>query len=159
MKIKPQIAILLALIIFAAGITITSMTGLWTTVSTKTPNKLEDVEFAGAYDPNDIRGSYTFFEISELYKIPLAELSEAFGVDVAKAKEFKCKDLETIYADAEFEIGTASVKMFTAFYLGLPYEASEETYLTDTAAEILVAKGNMKQEQIIYLESHTVATP
>jgi glutamate mutase epsilon subunit len=159
MKIKPQIAILLALIIFAAGITITSMTGLWTTISTKTPDKLEDVEFAGAYDPNDIRGSYTFFEISELYKIPLAELSEAFGVELAKAKEFKCKDLETIYADAEFEIGTASVKMFAAYYLGLPYEPSEEVYLTEIAAQILVDKGNMTQEQLDYLESHTIPAP
>ena len=159
MKIKPQIAILLALIIFAAGITVTSMTGLWTTISTKTPDKLEDVEFDGAYDPNDIRGSYTFFEISELYRIPLAELTEAFGVDLAKAKEFKCKDLETIYEDLEFEIGTASVKMFTAYYLGLPYDASEETYLTEVAVEILVEKGNMTQEQLDYLEAHTVVLP
>jgi len=159
MKIKPQIAILLALIIFAAGIMITSMTGLWTTISTKTPDKLEDIQYDGAYDPEDIRGSYTFFEISELYEIPLDELSEAFGVDVEKAKEFKCKDLETIYEDLEFEIGTASVKMFAAYYLGLPYEASEETYLTEVAVEILIEKGNITQEQLDYLESHTVPAP
>lgn len=159
MKIKPQIAILLALIIFAAGITITSMTGLWTTVSTKTPDKLKDVEFAGAYDPNDIRGSYTFFEISELYKIPLADLTEAFGVEIEKAKTFKCKDLETIYKGLEFEIGTASVKMFAAYYLGLPYEAKEDTYLTDVAAKILLENGKMTKEQLTYLEGHTIVVP
>lgn len=156
MKIKPQTAILVFLIIFAVGITFTSLTGYWTTVSTKTPEKLQDIQYSGAYDPNDIRGSFTFEEISRLYEIPLEELSSAFGVDINKAKEFKCKDLESIYGESEFEIGTASVKMFTAFYLGLPYEATEETYLTETAAKILMENGQMTKDQLDYLEDHTI---
>jgi hypothetical protein len=49
--------------------------------------------------------------------------------------------------------------MFTAYYLGLPYEASEETYLTEIAAKILVEKGKMTQEQLDYLKVHTIPAP
>ncbi|MPL99631.1 hypothetical protein SDC9_45849 [bioreactor metagenome] len=142
--------------IFVAGIIITSAAGVWSTESTKTPAKLKDTQYSEAYDPSDIRGSYTFSEISKLYSIPLEDLSAAFGVDEEKGSDFKCKDLESIYGASQYEIGTASVRMFTAYYLGLPYNPAEETYLPDAAAKILSDKGNMTQDQRDYLEKHAV---
>ena len=156
MKIKPQIAIGITLAIFVLGIISTSVTGLWTTTSTKTPDKLNEPAYSDSYDPADIRGSYTFFEISNLYSVPLEDLATAFGVDAAGATSFKSKDLESIYAESEYEIGTNSIKMFVAFYLGLPFDTAEETYLPNAAAMILTEKGNMTQEQRDYLKSHTI---
>lgn len=147
---------MLALAIFLAGIVITSAAGIWTTKSSKTPAKLQDAQYADTYDPADIRGSYTFSDISRLYRIPLEDLSAAFGVQDSQAPDFKCKDLESIYADSQYEVGTASVQMFTAYYLGLPYTPTEETYLTVTATEILAQKGSMTGEQQEYLDSHTI---
>ena len=48
------------------GIAITSVTGYWQTSSSKIPAKYQGGEFAGQYDPADIRGSYSFGEISEI---------------------------------------------------------------------------------------------
>lgn len=156
MKIKPQGAILIVLAIFISGIAITSAFGIWATTSSKIPAKLEDVQYSEEYDPADIRGSYTFSEISQLYNIPIDDLAAAFSIDKEKAPDFKCKDLESIYADSQYEIGTASVRMFAAYYRGLPYTPTEETYLPDTAVKIATEKGNMTSEQRDYLGSHTI---
>jgi hypothetical protein len=58
-------------------------------------------------------------------------------------------------------MGTASVRMFVAFYKGLPYtvSADEETYLLPEAAEVLKARGNLLPEQAAYLETHIVVEP
>ena len=158
MKVKPQAAIAVTLIVFVFGILITSAAGIWTTKMAKTPAKLRDAQFSGAYDPSDIRGSHTFSDISALYGIPLEDLAAAFGIDESAANTFKCKDLESIYGGSPNEIGTASVKMFAACYLGLPYDPTEETYLPQSAAQILTEKGAMSQAQRDYLQSHTVLT-
>lgn len=154
MRIKPQTAIALVLAIFVVGITGTSVLGVWTTESTKIPARLREAQFSGAYDPSDIRGSFTFPEISNLYQIPLEDLAAAFEIEPAQAEHFKCKDLETVYATSPYEIGTSSVRMFTAYYLGLPYLPTEETYLPDAAVKILTEKGNPTQEQRDYLKNH-----
>jgi len=156
MKIKPQTAIAIVLAIFILGIVITAAAGLWNTETSKEPAKLKEEQYAGEYDPADIRGSHTFSDISRLYGIPLGDLAAAFGISEEDAYDFKCKDLESIYVDSQYEIGTGSVRMFAAFYLGLPYDGAEETYLTEEAARILMEKGNMTGEQAGYLESHTV---
>lgn len=156
MKLKPQTAILIVLLLFTAGIAITSVTGLWNTKAEKEPAKLSAAEYAGSYDPSDIRGSYTFSQVSEFFQIPLEDLAAAFDVPQAQASGFKCKDLETIYGDSEYEIGTGSVRLFTAYYLGLPYTPSEETYVTDTAANLLEEAGNMTDEQRAFVHAHTI---
>jgi hypothetical protein len=62
-----------------------------------------------------------------------------------------------MYLDSGFEIGTASVRLFVAFYTGLPFDTAEqEIYLPQSAADILLAKGNLSPEQIAYLEQFTV---
>ena len=156
MKIKPQTAIVIVLLIFISGIIITSGTGIWNTKTAKTPSRLEEAQYSGKYDPSDIRGSYTFSDISRLYHIPLHDLSAAFGIMEEGASDFKCKDLESIYSDSQYEIGTGSVRMFAAYYLGLPYDPAEETFLTEPAAKILNEKGSMTKGQRDYLEGHTV---
>jgi hypothetical protein len=155
MKIKPQAAALLVLCIFIAGIAVTSALGLWRTTTSKIPAKLKDTQYAEAYDPADIRGSYTFSDISRLYGIPLEDLAAAFSVDPKAASQFQCKSLESIFGDSPYEIGTASVRMFAAYYLGLPYVPTEESYLPEAAAKILTEKGSMTPEQREDLNSHT----
>lgn len=155
MKIKPQITIIISICIVLTGIGFSYIFGLWTTQSNKVPKKLEHDENLNQYDPSDIRGSYTFSEISSLFNIPIEDLTAAFMVEEDAAAEFKCKDLELIFTDTPNEIGTGSVRMFAAFYLGLPYELTEDTYLTDSAVQILKQKSNITPEQLSYLETHT----
>ncbi len=159
MKIKPQTTIIIAASIVIAGIAITSVTGLWATQSTKIPQKLKEEQYSGQYDPSDIRGSYTFLDISNIFDIPLADLSGAFIVDENKAAAFQCKDLEVIFSQTTNEIGTESVRMFVAFYKGLPYELTSDTYLPENAASILENKSAITADQLAYLENHTVIIP
>ncbi len=157
MKIKSQTTIIIAVCIVLVGIGLTSAFGLWTTQSTKIPDKLNQTENSQKYDPADIRGSYTFSEISDLFNVPIDDLANAFSVNPNDAKEFKCKDLEKIFSNAPNEIGTGSVRMFVAFYHGLPYDLNETTYVPDHAAQILKQQSSITPEQLSYLESHTVA--
>lgn len=157
LKIRAQTAIFISIIIVLTGIVLTSIFGLWTTQSSKTPRKLRIEQYAQQYDPADIRGSYSFSEISNLFHIPLEDLAAAFLVEEDNAAEFKCKELETIFADAPNEIGTGSVKLFVAFYLSLPFEPGEDTWLPEAAAQILKEKSNMPQEALNYLENHTTS--
>lgn len=156
MKIKPKTTIIISICIVLAGIVFTSAFGLWVTQSTKVPDKLKQNEYSQKNDPADIRGSYSFSEISNLFSVPVEDLATAFLVEEGDAEEFKCKDLEKIFADAPNEIGTGSVRMFVAFYHGLPYDLTESNYVTDRAAQILKQKSSMTPEQLSYLENHTV---
>ena len=162
MKIKPQQVILYATLFVVIGIGVTMITGLWHTESDKIPKRLEAAAPQAtdgqiSYDPADIRGSYTFGEISRLYQIPLADLSAAFQIAEGEAETFKVKDLKAQFESAQAEIGTASLRMFAAFYLGIAYEMTEETYLPDTAAKVLYTANRMTAEQAAYVTSHTAS--
>jgi hypothetical protein len=156
MKLKPQVTIIIVIAIFVIGIAGTSLAGVWATKNTKVPAKFSEGQLAGVFKPADIRGSYTFSEISSLYNVPLKDLSAAFGITEAEGATFKCKDLETKYAGAQYPLGTDSVRVFTAYYLGLPYTPTEVTYLSASAAQILKNNGKMSQEQLTYLNSHII---
>ena len=71
---------------------------------------------------------------------------------------FAVKELEEMYAGSEQEIGTASVRLFVAFYNGLPYDLSTDIYLPESAAALLRAR-NLSSEQAAYLAAHTVPNP
>jgi hypothetical protein len=159
MKIKPQTTILVAAFIVVSGIVLTSSLGLWQTESTKIPQKLKQEQYSQQYNPAEIKGSYTFSEISTLFNISIEELANAFLVEESVAQNFKCKDLESIFTNETYEIGTGSVRMFVAFYKGLPYEIKETTYLTDSAAQILKQKSSITAEQLVYLENHIASVP
>lgn len=157
MKIKSATLGILVVGIVFGGILAASAMDLWITESTKIPDKIVEAGVEGAYDPADIKGSYTFGDVSELFEIPLEDMAFAFDLpEDVEPSTFKNKDLEVIYADQELEVGTGSVRMFVALYKGLPYESTEETYFLSNAVQILKEKAALTQEQIAYLDSHTV---
>lgn len=156
---KPLAALIL--FIMFGGIFFTSAMNWWQTETSKVPVKFTSGETAGEYNPADIRGSYTFGDVSGLFEIPIEDLASAFDLPAAgDPAAVSLKDLETIYAasaEAGMEIGTGSVRLFTAFYTGLPYDLSaEDSYLPQSAADILLAKVSLTNEQLAYLDSHVV---
>jgi len=154
---KPLALIILAVIF--GGVLVTSAFNWWTTESTKVPAKFAEGEAAGQYNPADIRGSYTFGDVEKNFAVPAAQLAAAFALPAeTDPASFKVNQLESIYEGLEVEIGTASVRLFTAFYTGLPYDlsAEEESYLPRQAVEILTALGTLSPERLAYLAAHTV---
>lgn len=62
-----------------------------------------------------------------------------------------------MYLDSGYEVGTNSVRLFVAFYLGLPFDtAGEEIYLPEPASNILLNEAVLTPEQMTYLETYTV---
>jgi hypothetical protein len=154
---KPLAFIILAVIF--GGVLVTSAFNWWTTESNKVPVKFTSGEAAGQYNPADIRGSYTFGDIEKNFAVPAAQLGAAFALPAdTDPASFKVNQLESIYAGLEVEIGTASVRLFTAFYAGLPYDLNtgEETFLPRLAVEILTALGTLSPDRLAYLAVHTV---
>lgn len=145
------------LVIFFGGIVVTSNLGWFQTTTNKVPATFKEGEFAGQYNPADIRGSYTFGDVSSLFGVPLDVLKAAFLVPADKdTASYQVKNLETQFADSGYEIGTGSIRLFTALYGGLPYDLSEDTYLPKEAAAILQQRGKLSTEQAKYVEAHTV---
>lgn len=163
MKLKSIHVAIVTLVFIFGGVALTSLLGMWKTTNDKIPAKYKEGAFAGQNNPADIRGSYTFEDISSAFEIPIEDLGKAFGLkDPSKYASFQCKELESIYAPLAAEgkeIGTGSVRYFVALYKGLPIEVEEGTYLPKTAVEILKAKANLTQEQIKSIEKYSVALP
>jgi hypothetical protein len=157
MKLTSKTLAGLILLILFGGIALSNAAGWWQTESSKSPAKFTDGEFTGLPNPADIRGSYTFGDINRSFDVPVDTLAQAFGIPVeADAATYAIKDLENLYADQQFEIGTASVRLFVAFYAGLPYDLIDDIYLPATAVLILKAHGTLSQEQRSYVDAHTV---
>ena len=74
---------------------------------------------------------------------------------IPNAEAFKVKELETIFPDKDSEVRTSSVRLFTAWYKGLPYEMKEESFLPGPAVAILQEKAILDQMQQSYLDTHT----
>ena len=153
---KPLAAIIITILF--GGIAFTTAMGWWQTQSSKQPAVYTEGEFAGQSNPADIRGSYTFGDIEKSFGIPSATLAQAFVIETNTPDTFAIKSLEEIYAASEFEIGTASVRLFVAFFKGLPFDISTDMYLPENAAAILKEQ-NLNPEQLVYLESHTIPNP
>ena len=152
---KPLAVVVLVMLF--GGIFFSSAMGWWATESTKEPVTFTEGEFTGQANPADIRGSYTFGDISNSFDVTPEILAQAFGITEGDPAAFAIKELETIYLDSGFEIGTASVRLFVAYYAGLPFDTTDqEIYMPKSATDILLAKGNLTPEQIAYLETHTV---
>ncbi|MBK7456027.1 MAG: hypothetical protein IPJ46_20585 [Anaerolineales bacterium] len=153
---KPLAAIIF--VILFGGIMFTTATGWWKTESTKQPATFTEGEFAGVANPADIRGSYTFGDIEKAFDIPSSILVQAFVIETSDPAAFAVKSLEEIYAASEFEIGTASVRLFVAFYKGLPMDLTTDMYLPENAT-ILLKERTLTPEQLTYLDAHTVPNP
>lgn len=150
---KPLAAIIVALMF--SGIFFSSALGWWQTESTKEAAVYTEGEFAGQANPADIRGSYTFGDVENNFGIPAALLTEAFGVQTDDPATFQVKGLEEMYLESPQEVGTASVRLFAAFYLGLPMDLSTDMYLPEAAADILRTR-NLSAEHAAYLDAHLV---
>lgn len=156
MKIKSTSLGLIVVIILFGGIFGSSAFNMWKTESVKVPKQFSEGEFTGQYDPADIRGSYSFDDVSSAFNIPIEDLKNAFGLSAEiDTSIFKNKDLAELYGDLG-EIENASVKLFVALYTRLPYEMDEETYLPTPAVEILKTKGSLTQDEIKYFDSHMI---
>jgi hypothetical protein len=154
MRIKSWVLGLVVMVFIFGGIGISTVTGGWQTTSTKVPAKYSTGEFAGQYNPADIRGSYTFGEISEVFDLPLNDLASAFDIQINKAREFQVKELESLYFNAVQAVGTNSVRTFVALYKGLPITLSTSDYFLPAAVQILKEEAALTDEQKVYLDSH-----
>lgn len=144
-------------VIMFGGIAISSALGWWQTESTKLPATYTEGEFAGQANPADIRGSYTFGDIANSFDVKPEVLAQAFQVTTDDPAAFAIKELETMYLDSGYEVGTNSVRLFVAYYLGLPFDtAGEEIYLPEPASNILLNEAELTPEQLTYLETYTV---
>lgn len=150
-------ASIIMLFLFFGGIGATIAADIWTTEKDKEPAKYSEGIAVGEYNPDDIKGSYTFEEISEFFDIDLQVLFEAFGISKEiSGNEIKSKDLKEIYADIPVEIGNESIKVFVALYKNLPVEL-EETYLPDSAIKILMELSTeWTEEQMEYFKEYSV---
>ena len=168
MKIKNWHMGLIVLIVIFGGIASTMAFNLWNTEGgggghgtggSRVPATFKSGEFAGEYNPDDIRGSYSFGNISELWEIPLVEMGTAFGLGaIENLVDFKCMDMHAAYANLEedVEIGTGSVKAFVALYTGLPFTLPDDEYLPQSAVEILNDRGILTEDQVAFLDTHSV---
>lgn len=133
--------------------------GLWKTEGTKVSAKFTSGVFSGQSNPADIRGSYSFADIERNFSIPATVLADAFQMDtsIISAGEYKAKDLEELYGEQQTgEIGTDSVKWFTALYLGMPYVPEETTLLPQSAIAILNGLGTIDETILHNLDAHSV---
>lgn len=157
MRIKTTFLAFILITVIFTGIATTMALDIWTTTTNKIPVTYKDGEHAGEYNPEDIRGSYSFDDVSRLFEVDLDVLLDAFGIaPETVGTEILNKDLEALYEDLEFEIGNGSVQLFVARYKNLPLE-TEDTYLPSRAVEIILeANKALTEEQKAYLKSHQV---
>lgn len=139
MKIKFIPLAVVTLAAFTFGIAGASALGYWVTESKKQPARIASGEFAGQANPGDIRGSYSFGDVEKAFGVPASVLADAFGFTDRPAAEVKAKDLETLYAGktGALEVGTDAVRLFTAAWIGMPYEPEANTGLPARAVELL----------------------
>jgi len=160
MKIKISTLAISMLVIIFGGILIASVLGVWGSKSElEQINARYDGMDAGL-DPAQIRGSFSFAEVSEFFGIPLDVLAEAFMLpETVDPQYFYNRDMEALFGAVlteDQEIGNSAVQYFVALYTGLPYQQSEEMYLPQAAVDILKAQAELTDEQIAYLDAHTV---
>ncbi len=157
MKIRSSVMALIIFLVVFGGIGAAMALGVWATTSDKQPAKYKDGAFAGQANPADIRGSYTFADISSSFGIEASALLKAFAIpaDTAPAA-IKSKDLESRYPDTG--IGNESMQIFVALYLNLPIDL-DDAMLPDAAIPVITAANpKLTAEQKAWLESHTIAT-
>jgi hypothetical protein len=135
---KP-LAIILFIIMFG-GIAVSAALGWWQTESTKVPAAFTEGEYEGQANPADIRGSYTFSDISDSFDVTPEILAQAFQVTSDGPASFAVKDLEALYLDSGYEIGTNSIRLFVAFYAGLPFDTTGQKSTSPTRCDILLGR-------------------
>jgi hypothetical protein len=153
MKITSKPLALVIVVVLFGGIFLTTALDWWKDGASKTPRKITEGEATGQYNPADIRGSYTFGDVSKYFNIPLDTLRIAFHVPADKdIAALPLKELETI----DPSLSPHSVGLFAAFYNGLPFSLVDEPLLSGEAVAFLKQQGKMTPEQAAYVEAHIV---
>ncbi|MDY0289274.1 MAG: 4Fe-4S binding protein [Sphaerochaeta sp.] len=140
-KISTRTVGIVSAVVLFGGIGFSMLLGLWNVESSKQPALIRQGEFIGQPSPSDIRGSYTWADVSKAFGIPSDLLMEAFG---ATSDADKVSLLEAQYVGKVpegQEVGTDSVRVFTSLYTGLPHTAEEGTLLPRTAIMVLKREG------------------
>lgn len=124
------------------------------------PMVLTAGEFAGQYNPADIRGSFTIEAISRYYNIPLSVVCEAFHIPEEEAANIQNKHFKYIYAGLEKSgknVGNGSMIVFVSMYKRMPFNVHEPEYLLEPAADILKSLGTLSAEELDYLDKYVVS--
>ena len=82
MKVRSPLLAVIIVAVFVSGIGLSMAFNLWRTEASKEPARYESGEFAGEYNPADIRGSYTFGDIEDTFGVPAQVLGKAFDKEV-----------------------------------------------------------------------------
>lgn len=160
MILKSKMVGAIVLVVVFGGILLTSLLGGWQTGVSREPSLILSGEAAGKPNPADVRGSYSFGDISTGYGIPVADLKTAFRVpESVDGETFQVKGLEVQFAEqleAGKEIGADSMRLFVAYYTGLPFTIASDIYLPVEAANLLKQRGNLTPDQVTYLDGHAL---
>lgn len=158
MRIKANLAAVFLPILFFTVILFTTISGTWKTESSKIPVRFETGENAGAYNPADIRGSYSLQDIENAFEIPVEILAKAFGFrDEENPSAIQVKELEERYGVMDnLEVGTDSVRWFTALFLGLPFDPGEDTGLPQPALNQLRSVAGLDPAVLEILQDRVV---
>ncbi|WP_320130206.1 4Fe-4S binding protein [uncultured Sphaerochaeta sp.] len=146
-----------ASLILLGGIGFSMLLGLWNVESSKQPALIKEGEFAGLPSPSDIRGSYSWADVSKAFDIPVQDVTQAFG---ATSSEEKVNSLEALYLGKlpeGVEIGTDSVRLFVSLYTGLPHTIEDGTILPTSAISLLEARGKTTAPDFASIASNAVS--
>jgi hypothetical protein len=160
MKLSTNVMAVVIPVILFAGIGLSAGLNIWETESSKVPAVYKEGEYAGQFNPADIRGSYSLGDIQKSFQVPVEALARAFvREELQDPGTFKVKELEEIYAvfnEGENEIGTDSVRLFVALYRDLPYEPEPTTALPGPAVSQLRQLGTLTDGQVALAEERRV---
>lgn len=150
---------LLTVGILIGGILLSVAFGLWQTTSSKQPVLIKTGSFAGMPDPADIRGSYSYQDVTNAFAVPVDVLLSAFQ---SQNGAQRIGDLEALWLGnipEGAEVGTDSVRLFVALYTGIAFEAEEGTLLPVSAIEVLEQLQKNTDPRFAELKASAVALP
>lgn len=150
---------LLTVAILIGGILLSVAFGLWKTSSTKQPALIKSGSFAGMPNPADIRGSYTYQDVTNAFAVPVEVLLAAFQSQNGAQRLGDLEELWLANIPAGTEVGTDSVRLFVALYTGIDFEAEEGTLLPTSAIEVLEQVQKTSDPRFAELKASAVALP
>ena len=122
---------------------------------------IEKYDTIDEYNPEGIKGSFSFQKISDLFNIPTKDLLIAFkypedtNPEIVFGKNFEDRFMP--YTDENQEIGNGSIKQFVAIYKDLPYEKDPTAFFPKEAYEVLSNVRNLNDEDKEYLKNHILS--
>lgn len=159
MRVRATGAALILPLLFLVGIGFTMLNGYWRTESSKIPVRYSSGDAAGEYDPGDIRGSYSLEDVEKAFEISVDILARAFAVtEHENPGGVRIKEFEESYGIIEGkEVGTDSMRLFVALYLGRPFTPAADTGLPDQAYRILRDEKRLSPVELAEIEGSVVS--